>query len=396
MKIAFIHTDFRIYWPARLQALYSFLQKKGIDMEVIEIAGAGSPYAFAGNTKHNALPWHILFPTQKMEELKSKDIRTKLYELLNQIYPDILISGAIAFPSGALSVAWAMKHKKKVICFDDAKMEAVKRSGLVNFIKQQIYNGVYAMLYPAPDWMETGKFWGFKPEQLFYGIDVVDNSFWQNYTRQTITDKKCFLAVGRQIPKKNFYHIVTSYKKYHDRYLQEAIPLILVGEGPEHERIKQFADENHLKDSVTLLPFKSQEKLKEIYYLSDSLILSSSSSETWGLVINEAMACGLPVIASDQCGATHTLVRDGVNGYVFSLTDENDLFRKMCMYHELSPSEKESMRSQAIETIKEWGLPHFCQGCYEAIQYVSKQKIKRLSRFNTLVIKLWKGRYRPV
>ena len=395
MRIAFIHTDFRIYWPARLQALYSFLQKKGIDMEVIEIAGVGSPYAFAGKTEHNDLPWHILFPTQKMEELKSKDIKTKLYELLDQIYPDVLIAGAIAFPSGALSVAWAMKHKKKVICFDDAKMEAVKRSGLVNFIKQQIYNGVYAMLYPSPDWMETGKFWGFKPEQLFYGIDVVDNSFWQNYTGQPPTDKKYFLAVGRQIPKKNFYHIVYSYKKYHDRYQLEAIPLILVGEGPEHERIKQFVDKNRLKDSVTLLPFKSQEELKTIYYLSDSLLLSSSS-ETWGLVINEAMACGLPVIASDQCGATHTLVRDGVNGYVFSLTDENNLFRKMCMYHELSPSEKESMRSQAIETIKEWGLPHFCQGCYEAIRYVSAQKRKRLSLFNILVIKLWKGRYRPV
>lgn len=396
MKIVFIHTDFRIYWPARLQALYSFLQKKGIDMEVIEIAGAGSPYAFAGKTEHNDLPWHILFPTQKMEKLRSKDIRTKLYELLNQVYPDILIAGAIAFPSGALSVAWAMKHKKKVICFDDAKMEAVKRSGLVNFIKQQIYNGVYAMLYPSPDWMETGKFWGFKPEQLFYGIDVVDNSFWQNYTGQSTTDKKYFLAVGRQIPKKNFYHIVYSYKKYHDRYQQEAIPLILVGEGPEHERIKRFVDENHLEDSVTLFPFKSQEELKMIYYSADSLILSSDNNETWGLVINEAMACSLPVIASDQCGATHTLVRDGLNGYVFSLTDEDDLFRKMCMYHELSPSKKESMRSQTIETIKEWGLPRFCQGCYEAIGYMSTQKRKRLSLFNTLVIKLWKGRYRPM
>ena len=374
MKVVVIHTDFRIYWPARLQALNVFLQEYGIDMEVIEIAGTGSPYAFAGKENANDVTWHILFPTKKMEELSNKYIKKELYKKLNSIQPDVLIAGAIAFPSGALSVAWAKKHKKKVICFDDAKIDAVPRSGLINFIKQQIYNGVYAILYPSADWDDTGRFWGFNKEQLFYGIDVVDNSFWQDYNEESTIAEKYFLAVGRQIPKKNFFHIVFSYKKYHERYGAKAIPLVMVGEGVEHGRIERFIQKNHLTEKVKLLPFKTQSELKSIYHKSEAFIISSDNTETWGLVINESMACGIPVIASDQCGATHTLVKDGVNGYSFSLDDSNDLYNKMCLYHELTQDKKDGMRHQALETIKDWDLSRFCKGCYDAIQYVIVQK----------------------
>lgn len=397
MKVAIIHTDFRIYWPARLRALNNFLKERGISMEVIEIAGAGSPYAFADKEDNNGLMWHILFPERRMEELQPGNIKEVLYDKLSQINPDVLIAGAIAFPSGALSVSWAMKNKKRVICFDDAKMEAVKRSGMVNWIKKNIYNGVYAMLYPSPDWVDTGCFWGFKQEQMFYGIDVVDNEFWQDYSDGGVLWKKrYFLTVGRQVPKKNFLHTVISYKVYHDRFGTRALPLLMVGDGPEHGLIERYVKDNNLLESVTLLPFKSQKELRHIYHGAEALILSSNYEETWGLVINEAMACGVPVIASDQCGATHTLIRDGVNGYSFSLIEQDSLTKRMCEYHELSVEERNKMRLVALNTINEWGLPRFCQCCYDAINYVSDQPLKKFPLINKLIINLWNGRYRPI
>ena len=396
MKIAIVHTDFRIYWPARLKALSSFLQKQGIELEVVEIAGAGSPYAFAGKEKQEGMVWHILFPSSKMEELRNCEIKKRLFELLNRIRPDIVIAGAIAFPSGAISVAWAKKYKKKVICFDDAKIEAVKRNGIVNFIKRNIYNGVYAMLYPSSDWEATGNFWGFGKEQMFYGIDVVDNEFWQDCGDCEQCSKRYFLAVGRQIPKKNFYHIVRSYKSYLDRYKKDAFHLYLVGDGPEHESIQQYVKSNYLSEYVTLLPFKSQKELKQIYHNAEILILSSNSDETWGLVINEAMACGVPVIASNQCGATHTLIHNGINGYSFPLEERDALVNRMCMYHELPTRKKEKMRIAALCTISEWGLGRFCQCCFDAINYVAKMPQKKFSLINSFIIDMWKGRYRPI
>ena len=56
---------------------------------------------------------------------------------------------------------------------------------------------------------------------------------------------------------------------------------------------------------------------------------SSGPGETWGLVINEAMAAGIPVIASDHCGATSDMISEGINGYSFKAGSESDLLEKM-------------------------------------------------------------------
>lgn len=397
MKIAIVHTDFRIYWPARLKALNDFLKSKRISLDIIEIAGKGSPYAFAGKSNDEKLNWHILFPEDKMEDIKSSSIQKKLYSLLDKINPDVIIAGAIAFPSGALSVSWANRHKKKVICFDDAKIDSVQRSGIVNYIKQQIYNGVYAMLYPSQNWDETGRFWHFNKEQLFYGIDVVDNSFWSDYAAiyQNKSNTKFFLAVGRMIPVKNFLYVTESYKKYHDIYKESSYHIIFVGEGPERIKIQQYIDQYDLKGYVELLPFKNQKELREIYHNSQALILSSIK-ETWGLVINEAMACGLPIIASKECGATNTLVRDKINGYVFSPEKSEELLYCLCQFHNLSENQKRDMGNASLKIIQDWDLSRFCKGCYDAIIYASKQPVKKISLLNNIIIKLWKGQYRPI
>ena len=104
MKIVALHTDFRIYWPARLKALNDSLESQNATLDVIEIAGKGSPYVFSNSQENKMLNWHILFPQCGPEQLKGKHIRKKLFNLLNKINPDVIIAGAIAFPSGALAV----------------------------------------------------------------------------------------------------------------------------------------------------------------------------------------------------------------------------------------------------------------------------------------------------
>ena len=397
MHIVFVHTDLRIYWPARLKSLALYLKARQIDLDIIEIAGKGSPYAFAEKSNDEGCNWHILFPDKKMEELKNNNIKQELFHLLDTLYPDIIIAGAIAFPSGALSISWAHINKKKVIIFDDAKIDAVPRNKFINYIKQNIYNAVYAMLYPSEDWIKTGKFWGFGQDQLFYGVDVVDNSFWQDYVCPYKSNKNYFLSIGRQIPKKNFLLILSCYRRYVNKYRQQALHLTLVGDGPEHYAIKKYAEDYDLNEYVTLSPFKSQNELKSIYHNASAFILASNSNtETWGLVINEAMACGLPVIASRQCGATHSLIKDGINGFSFSSDSENDLYDKMCQFHCLSETDKTKMSDASLQVIKNWGLEKFCESCYEAICYSAAQPIKKLKLLNSIIVRLWKGRYRPI
>lgn len=396
MKIVSLHTDFRIYWPARLQALHTALNKRGDTLEVIEIAGEGSHYAFSKKEQQTKLPWHILFPKKKPENLKGNTIKRKLFPLLDTLNPDVIIAGAIAFPSGALAVAWGKINNKKVIVFDDAKIEAVQRNPVVNFIKKAVYNGVDAMLYPAPDWEETGKYWNFKKEQLFYGVDVVDNDFWGCSSDLKYKWGKYFVSVGRQIPKKNYFLIAQAYVRYRKEIGNDAFGWVLIGDGPEHKRIAKFIHENHCEDKVHFLPFLSQTELPTIYQHAEALICCSNNEETWGLVINEAMAGGCPVIASIQCGATNTLVHDGINGFQFSCNDVDKLTELMLTYHRLPLNKKNAMKEASKQIISDWGLDRFAKGCCNAIDFVKIQPKRKISIINNLIIRLWKGRYRPI
>lgn len=396
MKVVVLHTDFRIYWPARLSALHAFLQHRGISLCVIEIAGKGSNYSFCGAQATPPSYWTILFPEHSPEELPGSVIKEKLFATLCEMSPAVVIAGAIAFPSGALAVAWGQKHKRRVIIFDDAKMEAVRRNPLTNYIKKAVYQGVDAMIFPAPDWTPTGRFWGFAAEQLFFGIDVIDNDFWAKPREDGAPKANYLVAVGRQIPKKNFLSLLKAYQLYINSVEGAPYRLLLVGDGPEHQALVEFISENSLTHTVTCMPFQSQERLAAIYQHAQALICCSNVQETWGLVINEAMACGCPVLASNESGATNTLVHQGVNGYRFPCGDVKALAETMARLYRLSPDEHLQMRNASREIIRQWGLPRFCQAVADAIDYVVLRPKRMAPTLGRCIINRWNGRYRPL
>lgn len=396
MKIVALHTDFRIYWPARLNALKEALNNRGDTLDVIEIAGLGSPYAFASKESVSNACWHILFPDKRPEDISGILIKPKLFNLLNKINPDIIISGAIAFSSGALAVQWGLKHNRRIIIFDDAKLDAVPRRGITNFIKKAVYSGVDGMFYPASDWIETGNFWGFDKNRMSFGVDVVDNDFWSASLNGDNNYGDYFIAVGRQIPKKNFLGILRAYKKYVAELGNNAYNLLLIGEGEQHEKLLNYISTNGLKGNVSLLPFLSQNELKVLYHNAKALCCNSDNTETWGLVINEAMACGCPVFATHQCGASSSLIKDDINGYTFNCNDVEQLSSIMIDFTKLSLNEQIKMREASKAIIKDWGLSKFTKGCLELIDGISN-KIKRKPKLlHQLICLNWNGRYNPV
>lgn len=397
MNIVALHTDFRLYWSSRLEALSEYLKLNQSNLDVIEIAGQGSPYSFEKDHKNKNCKWHILFPDSKPEELTGKKIKPALFCLLDEINPDVILAGAIAFPSGALAVQWAnSRPDKRVIIFDDSKIEAVKRNKFVNFIKQSVYNGVDAMFYPAEPWVPTGEFWGFSKEQMFFGVDVVDNTFWENSIDPNPFDFNYFVAAGRQIPQKNFFAVIRAYHIYLQQVKKNnAYKLILIGNGPEHDRIMEYIQKNNLDDMILCMNFMSQEELKVIYHNANVLCLVSKS-ETWGLVINEAMSAGCAIIASKECGASEVLVRSDQNGYVISCDDIEEIAKSMIKYHSLSPLEKESMAKISKQIISEWGLEKFCKGVAEACAFVTKSSKRNTSFLSKFIINHWMGQYRPI
>ncbi len=408
MKIAICHTDFRVYWPARLAALANFLRKHGADPHVIEIAGKGSPYAFAGESNHGTFPcpWTCLFPEKRIEDLSPRAASARLFEALDALHPDIVISGAIAYPSGATAVRWARRRKRPVIIMDNARLKDVPRSRLVNWGKRRIYANVDAIFIPAASHVPDYRFWGIPEERMFFGVNVVDNAFFaersadarlniDSIRKKYNLPEHYLLGVGRQIAKKNWDILIKAF------YISSAEitadwGLVLVGDGPEAPRLKQTVAQSNGK--VIFLPFQDQETLCQFYSAAECLVLPSSYGETWGLVVNEAMACRLPVIVSRECGCAQTLVQNGHNGWQFDPHNPDQLSQVLKKFMALPDEERRQMGERSFDIISDWGLNRFCDGIWQAVQFCRRAPTRQYASpiIDRAILNLWKGRYRPV
>jgi glycosyltransferase involved in cell wall biosynthesis len=130
-------------------------------------------------------------------------------------------------------------------------------------------------------------------------------------------DRTLALFVGRSIDFKRPLDLVEALAEL--ERVGERFTGVFVGAGPLDERIKARADELHV--SIAMLGFKNQSELPLVYAAADIFVLPSESAETWGLVVNEAMSCGLPAVVSDEVGCAPDLVTPGQTGEIFRCRD---------------------------------------------------------------------------
>jgi len=148
--------------------------------------------------------------------------------------------------------------------------------------------------------------------------DAVDNQKYFNYLEKYTDQKKTirkkyniseddfvFLYVGQFIERKNIDTILKSFKKVSET--NENVKLFLVGGGIEKEKIENFVLQNNLNNKVIIENFLQEEELSKIYTISNALLILSES-EPWGMVVNEAMCFGLPIVASEKVGAGADLI----------------------------------------------------------------------------------------
>ena len=393
MKIVALHTDFRLYWPNRLRALRIKLAAQGHELVVVEIAGEGSLYAF---TKSNVThpQWECLFPDKRIEDLNPRLAKKVVKAKLNELNPDIIVSGAFAFTSGAAALEWAKGHNKAVVIFDDSKTQDVPRNFVVNSIKKIFYSYTDAIVCPTSDWIQTFTYWGFKREAIFFGMNVVDNDFWIEKNDAVLPFQlpvRYLLCVGRQIHRKNFHTVIQAFTLFKNHHPNSNLALVFVGEGEEREALENLVSERD-KQSICFLPFLDSTNLRIAYQNALALILPSYA-EQWGLVVNEATASGCPVIVSKQCGCSNALVQNDMNGFTFNATDIVDLASIIRKMDTTNISTIQKMREKSREIISQWDLDRFCKGIMEACEYATQHKRKPFYFVGKFLLRRWKGRY---
>lgn len=174
---------------------------------------------------------------------------------------------------------------------------------------------------------------GFRPEQillhnlsanvdLFHKIDVESRE--KEYPRH-------LLCIGRFSKVKGLLYLLEAWRSIPDR---KGWTLTLIGNGPECAKLQGFPD-------VEIKDFMSQEDLVYEFQQSGAFILPSVF-EPWALVIHEAACSGLPILASDCCGAVSCFVQDGENGFLFKSGNKHSIAR--CIERFISLSESEWVR----------------------------------------------------
>lgn len=208
---------------------------------------------------------------------------------------------------------------------------------------------------------------GVKEKQLIFAPHAVDNERFfdkdNKYSEQALLWRKdlgikstdiVFLYAGKLEYKKDPILLIKAFKKIK----RAEVHLIMLGNGPLEKKLKAVYS---MLPNLHFIDFQNQSQMPVVYRLGDVLVLPSKGPvETWGLSVNEAMACSRTVIVSDRCGCGIDLVRDNVNGYIFRRNNLKDLLSKMNLI--INNKEKLiGMGNNSLEIIKNWGFEKICE-----------------------------------
>lgn len=246
--------------------------------------------------------------------------------------------------------------------------------------------------------------YGISESRIFVGYDVVDVDYFArssevckaNLCREGLTlPANFFLNLGRFVEKKNLSSLLKAYSLYLNHTttesslsglngpaLRQLYPqphsLVLVGDGHLKDKLVseaqslnlsvRFADRDPQVASypeVVIYPFQ-QYNLTPFFFSCCNAFILPSDREEWGLVVNEAQACGVPVLVSSNAGCSEDLVEHGVNGFLFEPSDINALSNYMFQVA-TTPSLRIKLGSNAQRTSLAWSPSRFAQGALGAL-----------------------------
>ena len=188
-----------------------------------------------------------------------------------------------------------------------------------------------------------------------------------------LRNKKIILFVGRLIKRKGAQYLIKAFSKLKE--YRDDISLIIIGDGDCKKELQILCENLGMEKDVHFLGWIKNERLAPYYSLCNVFVLPASA-EPWGLVLNEAMSLGKPVISTTGVGAAYDLIKDGVNGFTVPEKDVDALYNAMKKI--ISDPELEKKMGKKSKRIIEEGFryEHMVDGFREAIAHVLKEAVK--------------------
>lgn len=237
--------------------------------------------------------------------------------MLNKEDPKVIFVTGWSRTADIIAICWAAYKCKPLVIMSDSNEMDFQRWSITEWIKRRLITCASGGLCAGKQSFNYLCKLGVDKSKIFGFYNVVDNNHFSHDPIIFNVHNK-FLIVSRLVEKKNIKFFLNAYVDYVGESLACGLQpwqLSIVGNGPLLKELVEYVEAAGITDSVQFLGEKSYDELPVCYQESDILILPSKI-EQWGLVVNEAMAAGLPVIVSSRVGAASDLVIDGENGFI--------------------------------------------------------------------------------
>jgi len=143
-----------------------------------------------------------------------------------------------------------------------------------------------------------------------------------------------------------------------------------VGDGPLRGALESQVREAGLEPWVHFTGLKTTAEVLPYYAFAQGFVLPSRQ-EPWGLVVNEALASGLPVVVSNRCGCAGDLVGHGTNGFLFDADHEEQLTDSLCRLDRWGPKEREVASRRSAELISRYSPDNFAEEVLRLVRTLS-------------------------
>ncbi len=261
--------------------------------------------------------------------LPAERIRCRsLSNRLSQLRPEAVLVHGYAGPLAHAALRWAHARRCPILMRGDTWTGLGESSGrFVGRVKRLL---LPLLLWPATThflavgvrnaayWREIGGLQA-RIDIVPYGVDSRRFCPWSDIERENARRRYGFSSdtpiigyFGKLTEKKGILGVLRMLKRAATRNAHARI--IIVGDGPLRPEIAALAADYPI--DISLLGFRNQVEMADLYRIADIVIVPSLKQETWGFVVQEALACGVPVAVSDSVGCAPDLVKSGLNGWI--------------------------------------------------------------------------------
>jgi glycosyltransferase involved in cell wall biosynthesis len=301
-------------------------------------------------------------------------LNRKMCTMLDRVRPDVVVCGGYNYLASWQALWWANSHRIPFLLWSESNVRDIRsRFAIVEALKKRFLNACNGFVVPGRASLEYVRELGVGDRPIFTAPNAVDVSFFSRTSRRARENaadvrrrkglpERYFLYVGRLVAQKGVFELLEAYAKLEADMLGTP-GLVFVGDGVERRHLEARAQEK-ARGQVQFFGFAQREDLAEFYGLAEALVLPTYS-DPWGLVVNEAMACALPVIVSKAAGCVEDLVEEGLNGFVVPPRDVAALCTAMRALLD-STELRNQMSLQSMEKIKANSPNGWAQGMAQA------------------------------